>query len=250
MSDERSPSARDRVRECDETLGVIAERLAEAEAELAAMSLRDPKRHTLRRRIAEMKADAEDAQAQKAKLAPAVEAERAAEMHRAHVAQWERGAQAYPALMQAAASLDRDIARIIPRMRALYAQAQAVLAAAGVNVPPEHLAQPLPPFEAFTDILTGKAMLAGGCFSEELPARFRDELQPAQAVAAASVAGEFARMAEFINAAHPDRQRMERQRAQAEQRERAEREAAALRDPLPRLPAPPPRVFGSRRDAA
>ena len=242
MSDETAPSARTRVLECEEAIGVIAERLAEAETELASMGLRDAKRHALRRRIAEMKADLDDAQAQKAKLAPAVQAERDAEMHAAKVARWQEACAALPGYLDEAAALDVAAARLLGRMLALVKRGEAIAAHSGMTILPHHLVQPVPTLQRLADILAAKIVLARGGAIEELPDDFQCELLPARAAQAATASGEAKRLAETILASSPDALHADRQRVALLNAERMRREQEEANAPRMTLPAPAPMV--------
>lgn len=242
MSDEATPSARARVLECEEAIGVIAERLAEAETELAGMGLKDAKRHTLRRRISEMRADLDDAQAQMAKLAPAVQAEREAEMHAAKMARWQEACAALPGYLDEAAALDLAAARLLGRMLALVKRGEAIAAHSGLTIPPHHLVQPVPTLQRLADILSAKIVLARGGGIEELPDDFQCELLPARAAQAATASGEAKRLAETILASSPDALRADRQRIAILNAERVRREEEEARQPRKKLPAPPPMV--------
>lgn len=245
MSDETTPSARARVLECEEAIGVIAERLAEAETELASMGLRDSKRHALRRRIAEMKADMDDAQAQKAKLAPAVQAEREAEMHAAKVARWREACAALPGYLDEAAAVDLAAARLLGRMLALVKRGEAIAAHSGLTILPHHLVQPVPTLQRLADILAAKIVLARGGGIEELPDDFQCELLPARAAQAATASGEAKRLAETILASSPDALRADRQRIAIVNAERMRREQEEANAPRKKLPAPAPVVFSA-----
>lgn len=259
MSDTATPSARDRVRECDEALGVIAERLAEAEAELAGLSLRDPKRHTLRRRIGEMKADMEDAQAQKANLAPAVQEEQAAEMHALRVARHHAAAEAAEKVGALAAAIDGDLAKMIARILAYLDWVPKAATAAGVEPHPYRLGETTPNMDHIRDVILARLVAAGILDREHLPALYEDapalfeDLRAAGMVhpgqrppnslemaARARVAGVHEAFKRAIASADPDRQRREAESLAAIARQRAEREAAEMSKPLPKLPAPPP----------
>ncbi|WP_372624347.1 hypothetical protein [Falsiroseomonas sp.] len=242
MNDEATPSARARVLECEEAIGVIAERLAEAETELAGMGLRDAKRHALRRRIAEMKADLDDAHAQKAKLAPAVQAERDAKMHAAKVARWQEACAALPGYLDEAAALDVATARLLGRMLALVKRGEAIAARSGLTILPHHLVQPVPTLQRLADILAAKIVLARGGGIEELPDDFQCELLPARAAQAATASGEAKRLAETILASSPDALHADRQRIAMLNAERMRHEEEEARQPRKKLPAPPPMV--------
>jgi hypothetical protein len=259
MSDTATPSARDRVRECDEALGVIAERLAEAEAELASLSLRDPKRHTLRRRIAEMKADMEDAQAQKAKLAPAVQEEQAAEMHAFRVARHGQAMEAAEKADALARAVDVHLTKAIAHVRAYLDWVPNAAAAAGVEPHPYRLGETVPNMDHVRDVILAR-LVAGGILDMEFmpalyadaPAVFEDarvagltfpgqRVQSAVELAArATVLGVHHAFRRAIASADPDRQRREAERLAEVARQRAERERSEATKPLPKLPASPP----------
>lgn len=262
MNDEATPSARARVLECEEAIGVISERLAEAETELAGMGLRDAKRHTLRRKIAEMRADLDDAQAQKAKLAPAVREEHAAERHAHAVAEHKRAMLAAEQATWMPASMDKVVAEFC-KLHATYAEWWPRCAAvAGVNPNPLHLNARMPTREAFAEVLLAKLVAAGVLDMEHLPQRYQDEPIFRDELRRAGLAWpgdtprtplEWAAEASFVRdvhmpfvaavrAADPDRQQREQARVAEIARQRAEREAAEMTKPLRKEPAPEPMV--------
>jgi hypothetical protein len=243
MSDEATPSARARVLECEEAIGVIAERLAEAETELAGMGLRDPKRHTLRRRIAEMKADLDDAQAQKAKLAPAVQAEIREALHAAKVMRWREAVAHLPAFLDEGAAIDVATAKLLGMIAAYVRRADALVSHAGITVQPHHLLQPTITIERLSDIIAAKLVLLRGGPMDELPADFQCELLPGLAAQAATARGEAKRLAELILDNNPDALLADRQRVELLDAERRRREAAEAQKPRVIGPQPDPMVF-------
>lgn len=251
-------SARERMAECDTVLAVIGERLAEAEAELAGFTLRDPKRHTLRRRIGEMRADLEDAQAERARLAPAVQEERAADMFAARVAQHAQAMQAAEQADAIAARMDRALAEIVRVAPAYLEWAGRCAAAAGVDPHPYRLGETVPTMDHLRDVILAK-LVAGGIVDRDfLPAIYEDHVAchndlrisgllfpgtpmrtPLELAAEASISrdvhGAFKRA---IAGAAPDRQRREQEHLAELSRQRAEREAEEMAKPRT-IGAPP-----------
>lgn len=264
MSDAATPSARERVRECEEAIGVIAERLAEAEAELAGMGLKDAKRHTLRRRISEMRADLDDAHAQKVKLAPAVQEERAAERHAAHVAQHARAMQAAKDADAIPAHMDRLMSELCRLVPAYLEWAGRCAAAGGVEPHPYRLGETIPNMDHMRDVILARLVAAAIMDPEfmpqhiaDAPAAFNDARiagmtwpgqttpDPMTLAAKASFAAVHVGFKRAVAGAAPDRQKREAERLAELSRQRAEREAAELARPLPKLPAPPAAVLHS-----
>lgn len=265
MSDVATPSARERMAECDETLGVIRERLAEAEAELAAMSIKDPKRHTLRRNIAAMRADIEDAQAQRAALVPAAKAEREVELHAARVAHHAAILQATEAAVRIPELVDSWLSDICRTLPAYLNACEEAGAAAGVNPNPFRLDEGIPTRAAIADIVLGRLVAAGVLGMEHLPQRFqdepifRDELRRAGLLPRGQVVGspiDIAATASLARDVHgpflatirnasPERQKQHTAEAAALSQLRAEREAADMAAPARREPSQPPRVHAA-----
>ena len=261
MSDAETPSARARALECEEAIGVIAERLVEAETELVGMGLRDSKRHALRRRIAEMKADLDDARAQKAKLAPAVQAERDAEMHAARIAQHARAMQAAEDADAIPARMDRIMSELCRLVPAYLEWVGRCASAGGVEPHPYRLGETVPNMNHVRDVVLARLVAATIMDPEfmpqhiaDAPAAFNDARaagatwpgqappDPMQMAAGASFAAVHAGFKRALASAAPDRKRREQQHLAELSRQRAAREAEAATKPLPKLPAPPPAV--------
>jgi len=254
-------SARERIAECDTVLAVIGERLAEAEAELAGMGLRDSKRHALRRRIAEMKADLDDAQAQKAKLGPVLLAETREAHHSARVAQHARAMQAADDAAAIPARMDRALSELCRLVPAYLEWAGRCAAAGGVEPHPYRLGENIPDLDAMRDVILARLVAAAIMDPEHMPfhiadapAAFNDARaagvtfpgaevpDPMKLAASASFAGLHAAFKRALASAAPDRQRREATHLAELSRQRAAREAAELSKPLPKLPTPPPAV--------
>jgi hypothetical protein len=257
-------NARERVAECDTVLAVIGERLAEAEAELAGLSLRDPKRHTLRRRIAEMKADLDDAQAQKAKLGPILLAETREAQHNARVVAHARAMQAAGDADAIPARMDRIMSELCRLVPAYLEWAGRCASAGGVEPHPYRLGETVPSMDHVRDVVLARMVAAGILDTEfmpqhivDAPAAFNDARaagmtwkgqappDPMQMAASASFAAVHAGFKRALASAAPDRQRREASHLAELSRQRAAREAEAATKPLPKLPAPPPAVVHS-----
>jgi hypothetical protein len=246
VSDDPAPkprSARERQEEARLAVEVIEEQFANCQTELARAPFGSDQRYRLRRRLAEVRAELEDARAEVERLKPAVAAEAEAERHAARVAEWEAAREEALAVCGDAYVADLLFAELVRRLIAMRERATAAAEKAGVSVPPWHLRQPLPTLEALIDIVSAKAALAAGLPWTEFPARFQDAMQPAEAVRRASFLAEFIPLVRFVEAAHPDRVRAAREKAEAEAAARRKREAEELARPLPRLPSQPPQVF-------
>ncbi len=254
-------SARERMAECDTVLAVIGERLAEAEAELAGLTLRDPKRHTIRRRISEMKADLEDAQAQKTKLGPVLLAETREAQHNARVAAHARAMQAAEDADAIPARMDRIMSELCRLVPAYLEWAARCASAGGVEPHPYRLGETVPNANHVRDVLLARMVAAGILDTEfmpqhitDAPAAFNDARaagatwpgqappDPMKLAAGTSFAAVHAGFKRALASAAPDHQRREQQYLAELSRQRAAREAEAATKPLPKLPAPPPAV--------